>query len=57
MWVSELRDLITDFKDSFGADADNVQIAFIAVASDADNTGEEAQAGFADIRLIAKEQV
>ncbi len=58
-WVSERRDLMADFKATFGANYasfGNVQIALIAVASDTDNTGEKAHAGFADIHLVAKEQ-
>jgi hypothetical protein len=49
-WVSERRDLMADFKATFGANYvsfANVQIALVAVASDTDNTGEKAHAGFA----------
>ncbi|MDI1309320.1 MAG: DUF3047 domain-containing protein [Methylotenera sp.] len=58
-WVSERRDLMADFKATFGANYasfGNVQIALVAVASDTDNTGEKAHAGFADIHLVTKDQ-
>lgn len=58
-WVSERRDLMADFKASFGANNAsfaNVQITLVAVTSDTDGTGEQAHAGFADIHLVAKEQ-
>lgn len=58
-WVSERRDLMADFTATFGANYvsfGNVQIALVAVASDTDNTGEKAHAGFSDIHLVAKEQ-
>ena len=52
-WVQERRNVLADFQRAFGAiDGD---IRGLAVASDTDNTGEEAHAGFADFRFVENE--
>jgi hypothetical protein len=52
-WVSERRHVGKDFQRAFG-DVGG-QLTGIAIASDTDNTGEEAHAGFADFRFVATE--
>ncbi len=52
-WVRERRNLINDFRRVFG-DID-ARITGMAIASDTDNTGEEAHAGFADFRFVSSE--
>lgn len=49
-WVRERRDVAADFRRAFG-DVDAV-LRGLAVASDTDNTGGEAHAGFADFRFV-----
>ena len=51
-WVSEERDIYEDYKKLFGAEPP--EIAFIAVMSDTDNTGESATACFDDIVLESR---
>lgn len=53
-WVAERRDLLADFKLGFGTDQGEVTL--LAVASDTDNTAEQARAGFADLHLVARDQ-
>ena len=50
-WVSERRDVRQDFKRAFGY----LPTSFYAVglATDTDNTGSSAKAGFADLRLVS----
>lgn len=50
-WVNERRDIAADVRAAFGAGA--WQAAQLAVASDTDNTGESARAGFADLHFVA----
>lgn len=49
-WVQEQRNVLKDFQQAFG-DLDG-QLRGLAIASDTDNTGEEAHAGFADFRFV-----
>jgi len=52
-WVEERRDVLADTKSVFGEfEFTPVQIA---IASDTDNTGEYARAGFADIHFVSLE--
>lgn len=53
-WVQERRPVDKDFQRAFGDIGG--QLNGIAIASDTDNTGEEAHAGFADFRFVAKDQ-
>lgn len=53
-WVEERRDVAADFRRAFGDIAG--QPSGLAVASDTDNTGGQAQAGFADFHLVGREQ-
>ena len=52
-WVRERRNVLKDFQRAFG-DL-NGQLKSLALASDTDNTGESAHAGFADFRFVANE--
>ena len=52
-WVHERRNVLEDFQRAFG-DL-NGQLKSIALASDTDNTGEAAHAGFADFHFVANE--
>ena len=52
-WVHEQRNVFEDFQRAFGDI--NGQLKSIALASDTDNTGEVAHAGFADFRFVANE--
>ncbi len=53
-WVSERRDVLADALTLFGKF--DHQAASLAVASDTDNTGEQARAGFAELHFVAREQ-
>ncbi len=53
-WVNERRDVLADARQLFG-DFDH-EAASLAVASDTDNTGEQARAGFADLHFVARDQ-
>jgi len=52
-WVEERRDVLADAKQVFG------NLAFtpvqLAIASDTDNTGETARAGFADLHFVSRQ--
>ena len=50
-WVSERRDVRQDFRAAFGELSGRLKS--IALASDTDNTGETAHAGFADLRFVS----
>jgi hypothetical protein len=50
-WVSERRDVGADFRRAFGHTP--LRLTGLALASDTDNTGETARAGFADFRFVA----
>ena len=52
-WVHERRNVLKDFQRAFG-DLQG-QLKSIALASDTDNTGETAHAGFANFRFVANE--
>jgi len=52
-WVRERRNALQDFKHAFGPIGN--QLRALVLASDTDNTGEEAHAGFADFRFVASE--
>jgi hypothetical protein len=51
-WVGERRDIAADVLAAYGPGAQPVQLA---VASDTDNTGESARAGFADFHFVARD--
>lgn len=53
-WVTERRDVGTDFHKAFGHAP--VKLTGLALASDTDNTGEEALAGFADFRFVGRDE-
>jgi len=53
-WVDERRDVAADFRHAFGHAP--IRVTGLAVASDTDNTGEEARAGFADFRFVGKDE-
>lgn len=50
-WVIERRNVLTDYYQAFG-EVDGLSAVQLAVASDTDNTGETARAGFADIHFV-----
>jgi hypothetical protein len=52
-WVAERRDVLADFQQAFGHAP--LRLTGIAVATDTDNTGEDARAGFADLHFVARE--
>ena len=52
-WVVERRHVSADFQQAFGHAP--AKLTGLALASDTDNTGEEARAGFADFRFVAKD--
>ncbi|MBL8463359.1 MAG: DUF3047 domain-containing protein [Thauera sp.] len=53
-WVTERRDVAEDFKRAFGEVP--AQLSGIALASDTDNTGESARAGFAEFRFVSRDE-
>ena len=53
-WVQERRNVLADFQRAFGEIGG--ELKGLAIASDTDNTGEEAHAGFADFRFVAAEE-
>lgn len=53
-WVNERRDVMADALQLFGKFEH--QAASLAVASDTDNTKEQARAGFADLHFVARDQ-
>lgn len=52
-WVQERRNIQADFHRAFGEVTG--ELRGLAIASDTDNTGEEAHAGFADFRFVDTE--
>ncbi|WP_374692221.1 DUF3047 domain-containing protein [Accumulibacter sp.] len=52
-WVSERRDVADDFRRAFGDLP--ARLTGLAIASDTDNTGESARAGFADFHFVARD--
>ncbi len=53
-WVAGQRDILADFTAAFGVQ--QARLTSLAVASDTDNTGESAHAGFADFHFIPRGQ-
>ena len=53
VWVQERRNVLADFQRAFGEIGG--ELRGLAIASDTDNTGEEAHAGFADFRFVETE--
>jgi len=53
IWVQERRNILADFHRAFGEISG--ELRGLAIASDTDNTGEEAHAGFADFRFVETE--
>lgn len=53
-WVTERRDVGADFHKAFGHAPR--RLTGLALASDTDNTGEEARAGFADFRFVSGDE-
>lgn len=49
-WITETRDLAADFRAAFGEDAPDV--VAVALATDTDNTGENATAWYGDIEFL-----
>ncbi len=49
-WVTERRDLLADMQSQFGTKAGRIML--IALATDTDNTGSMAEAGYADLHLV-----
>ena len=52
-WVTERVNVLDDVRQAFGAR--QVKAHLLAVASDTDNTGEQAHAGFADLHFVGHE--
>ena len=52
-WVDERRDVSADFLQAFGHAP--ARLTGLAIATDTDNTGEEAHAGFADFRFVGRD--
>lgn len=52
-WVDERRDVAADFQHAFGHAP--ARLTGLAIATDTDNTGEEARAGFADFRFVDRD--
>lgn len=53
-WVSERRDVRQDFKRAFGYLP--ISLYAIGLATDTDNTGSSATAGFADLRFVSENE-
>lgn len=53
-WINERRDVPADAQRAFGHR--QIRLRGLAMATDTDNTGEEAVAGFADFRFVAREE-
>lgn len=53
MWIHERRNVLTDFRRAFGEIEG--ELKGLAIASDTDNTGGDAHAGFADFRFVETE--
>lgn len=49
-WVTVERDIVADYREAFGEEPP--RIMGIAIMSDADNTGERAQAWYRDVELV-----
>jgi hypothetical protein len=56
-WVNERHDVAADLATAFGdAAAGSAQAVQLALASDTDNTGETARAGFADLHFVGRDE-
>ncbi len=53
-WIEERHDVLADAARAFGSQ--RLRATLLAVASDTDNTGESAHAGFADLHFVARDQ-
>lgn len=53
-WIEARRDVLADARRLFGTDL--IKTTQLAIASDTDNTGESAHAGFADFHFVAPDQ-
>lgn len=53
-WVEERVNVRADAARLYGSE--HMTLRFVALASDADNTGERARAGFADLHFVAEDQ-
>lgn len=53
-WVTERRDVSADFQTAFGHPP--AKLTGLAIASDTDNTGEVAHAGFADFKFVSGDE-
>ncbi len=53
-WFEERRDVLADIQTEFGVAP--LRITAVALATDTDNTGEAAQAGFARLRFVGRDQ-
>lgn len=53
-WVTERRDVSADFQKAFGHAP--AKLTGLALASDTDNTGESAHAGFADFHFVSSDE-
>ncbi len=53
-WVAERRDVQADFTAAFNVQ--QAQLTSLAIASDTDNTGESAHAGFAEFHFVSRSQ-
>lgn len=51
-WMAERRDILLDVSKAFGSD--KASPTLLAIATDTDNTGESARAGFADLHFVAR---
>ncbi|WP_461480663.1 DUF3047 domain-containing protein [Porticoccus sp.] len=54
-WIIERRNVLTDAEQAFGRQGFKARL--LAVASDTDNTGEQARAGFADLHFVGADTV
>jgi len=53
-WVSERRNVLEDMRRAFGSEP--VRLVMLALATDTDNTGEQARAGYADLHFVASDR-
>lgn len=55
-WVTEVRDVAADFRAAFGEE-EVPPVSGVVIATDTDNTGEQATAWFGDIRFAARREL
>jgi hypothetical protein len=53
-WVAERRNVFEDVQRAFGSA--HAKLAMLALATDTDNTGERARAGYADLHFVAADR-